>query len=121
MPWHHSTFVNSIITKVPLGVCGIGQHSVQLLQARLIREDHGAQSEDVTELEKSNRFRLLGIASGAAGFLVKVHHGFGNRVMNDESDVGLVDAHAEGDGRHHGLVLSGQPSTVNSTPRNEKF
>lgn len=38
------------------------------------------------------------VAAGASDFLIESLHVFGRVVMDDESDVGFVDAHAEGDG-----------------------
>ena len=39
------------------------------------------------------------VATGAAGFLIVAFDVFGQVVVDDPADVGLVDAHAEGDGR----------------------
>ena len=44
---------------------------------------------------------LLSIAAGAAGFLIIALYTFGNIVMDHETDVRLVDTHAEGDGGHN--------------------
>ena len=41
------------------------------------------------------------IAAGAPDFLVVGLHAAGQRSVNHRADVGLVDAHAEGDGRDH--------------------
>ena len=43
---------------------------------------------------------LSPIAAGATRFLIVSLETLGNVVMYDESHIGLVDAHAEGDGRH---------------------
>ena len=48
---------------------------------------------------------MLAVASGAAGFLVIGFEAAGHLVVDDEADVGLVDAHAERVGRHHHAPL----------------
>ena len=47
------------------------------------------------------RLGRLAVAAGAAGFLVIGLDRLGDSGMGDEAHVGLVDAHAEGDGRRH--------------------
>ena len=47
----------------------------------------------------------VAVAAGAAGFLVIGLDRLGDAGMGDEADVGLVDAHAEGDGRGHHHLL----------------
>ena len=47
------------------------------------------------------------VAAGAAGLLVVALDALGQVEVRDEAHVGLVDAHAEGDGRdHHDAVLA---------------
>ena len=41
------------------------------------------------------------VAAGTPGFLVIGFQGFRQIEVSDKAHVGLVDAHAEGDGRHH--------------------
>ena len=48
----------------------------------------------------------LAVAAGAAGLLIIGLDRFGQAGMGDEAHVGLVDAHAEGDGRDHHHVLA---------------
>ena len=47
------------------------------------------------------------IASGAADFLVEGFDGCGKRGVDDRANVGLVDAHAEGDGGDDDFKLAG--------------
>ena len=56
--------------------------------------------------------RGLAIASGAADFLGVVLDALGQVVVVDRTDVGLVDAHAEGDGRHHHGVVAGHEAVL---------
>ena len=49
-------------------------------------------------LKSSRHSAGQAVASGAAGFLVVALDVFGQIVMDDEADIGFVDAHAEGDG-----------------------
>ena len=54
---------------------------------------------DVAGAEEQEAVPGQAVAPGAAGFLVVALDVFRQVVMNDPADVGLVDAHAEGDGR----------------------
>ncbi len=54
--------------------------------------------DHVAGAEEQHAFAGQAVAAGAAGFLVVALDVFGQIVMDDEADVGLVDAHAEGDG-----------------------
>ena len=47
------------------------------------------------------------IAAGAADFLVVAFEGAGKAGVDDGTYVGLVDAHAEGDGRDNNFELAG--------------
>ena len=48
---------------------------------------------------------LAAVAAGAAGFLIIALKALGDVVVDDEAHVGLVDAHAEGDGGHDDINL----------------
>ena len=48
---------------------------------------------------------FLAIPPGPAGFLVISLYAFGNVVVDDKTDIRLVDAHAEGDGGHDDVHL----------------
>jgi hypothetical protein len=52
------------------------------------------------------RDRRLAVAAGAPGLLIIGLDRLGQAGMRDEADVGLVDAHAEGDRRDHHHVLA---------------
>src|SRR6185437_15160982 len=52
--------------------------------------------------------RGVAVAAGAADLLVKGLDGAGKRDVDDGADVGLVDAHAEGDGGDDDLELAGE-------------
>jgi len=45
------------------------------------------------------------VAPGPAGFLVIGFNAFGQIQVRDKADIGLVDAHAERDGRHYHQTL----------------
>ena len=50
---------------------------------------------------EGNAKALAAISAGASCFLVISFKAFGNVVVDDESHIGLVDAHAKGDGSHN--------------------
>ena len=54
--------------------------------------------DGVARAEEQQALGREAVPSGAPGFLVIALDVFGQIVMDDEADVGLVDAHAEGDG-----------------------
>ena len=101
---------------MPLKVRTVSQHPVQLFKACLLREHHGADPKNVPELKESDTFRVVGVPSGAARFLIEVFHGLGDGVVDDEADVRLVDAHAKSNGGHHRLILTTEPAAVHATP-----
>ena len=45
------------------------------------------------------------VTPGPADFLIVVVDAFGKIVMNNETDIGFVDAHAEGDRRYDNLDI----------------
>ena len=55
--------------------------------------------DHVAGAEEQHAFAGQAVAAGAAGFLVIALDVLRQIVVDDEADVGLVDAHAEGDGR----------------------
>jgi hypothetical protein len=59
-------------------------------EVRLLRDVAGAEEQQAVAGQA--------VASGAAGFLVVALDVFRQVVVDDPADVGLVDAHAEGDG-----------------------
>src|SRR5450755_1533883 len=58
---------------------------------------------NVGSAEEQGAARRISVASGAAGFLVVAFQALGQVVMNDPTDVRLIDAHSEGDGRDDDL------------------
>ncbi|EGY01901.1 hypothetical protein AZA_54302 [Nitrospirillum viridazoti Y2] len=67
---------------------------------------HLAQHDHILQAVQHQGVGGQAIAAGAAGFLIIGFQAFGRVHVHDESDVGLVDAHAEGDGRHHHHALA---------------
>ena len=61
--------------------------------------DEAAVFDAVAGAEEQQAFARQTIAAGAAGFLVVALDVFRQIVVNDETHVGFVDAHAEGDRR----------------------
>ena len=55
---------------------------------------------------------VLAVATGAPDLLHVILQGLGQVVMVDGADVGLVDAHAEGDGGDHQLQLAGHEGVL---------
>ena len=63
--------------------------------------DHLAQAGDVLQAIDHPGIGGQAVAAGAAGLLVIGFEALGQIEMGDEAHVGLVDAHAEGDGGDH--------------------
>ena len=59
----------------------------------------------------------MAVAAGAADLLVVGLDGAGQRGVDDGADVGLVDAHAEGDGRDDHLELAGEEVALHALAR----
>ena len=72
---------------------------VVVARVRLI--DHPPLLHEVGEPVRHPGVGGQPVAAGAAGLLVVALDRFGQVEMRDEAHVGLVDAHAERDGRHH--------------------
>ena len=93
---------------------GETDHRLQLVQfdalllgiAALL--DQAAADGDVAVAEQQQRFGRQAVAPGAAGLLVVALDVLGQVVVHDEAHVRLVDAHAEGDGRHDDLQIVAQ-------------
>ena len=62
----------------------------------------------IREAVQQNRASGLAIAPSPANLLVERLDGAGQRGVDHAADVGLVDAHTEGDGRHDDLQLSAE-------------
>ncbi len=63
--------------------------------------DKGFQPGNVGMGKQEKALRLQSVPAGPADLLVIVFHAFGQIIMEHEPDIGLVDAHAKGDGGHH--------------------
>ena len=71
----------------------------------------------VGEAVEQDGARRLAVASGAADLLVVGLDGAGKRDVDDGADVGLVDAHAEGDGGDDDLELAGEEVALDAVAR----
>ncbi len=87
---------------------GFGEldHAAELQAGRplfhaLFVGDEGFHPVDVRRREEQYTLGGQAVAPGAADFLVVALEVLRKVVVDDEPDVGLVDAHAEGDGGHH--------------------
>ena len=90
-----------------LGVVGhLGQQLVGVvaLGHRLVLAEL-FQLENVVVAVEHQAVAFQAVAAAAAGFLVVALDGLGRVVVNHEAHVGLVDAHAEGDGGHNHVAL----------------
>ena len=102
------------------GGFAIAQQLVQLaplqrlaLVAGFALLDHLPQQHHVTQAIAHPGLGRFAVASGAAGFLVIALDRLGQVQVGDEAHVGLVDAHAEGDGgAHHDAVLAQEAALV---------
>ena len=64
-------------------------------------QQHLAHGNDIAQAVCHPRIRGQSVAPGSARFLIVTFHAFGQVEVGDEAHVGLVDAHAEGDGGDH--------------------
>ncbi len=60
--------------------------------------DEHAPGHGILAGVEEDAFGFEAVAAGAAGFLLVGFDGFGHAGVEDEADIGAVDAHAEGDG-----------------------
>ena len=95
------------------------QHGVELLaQAPAIGfiarrfVDHAALLHHVLQAVGQPGGGGQAVAAGAAGFLVVAFHRLGQVDVGHEAHVGLVDAHAEGDGGHHDHAVLAQEARL---------
>ena len=75
-------------------------HLLELVAGRAL-VDHAALVHHIGQAVGHPGFGRLAVAAGAAGFLVVALDVLGQVEVGHEAHVGLVDAHAEGDGGHH--------------------
>ena len=64
-----------------------------------------AKRYDVLNIVEKHRFRGEAVAARAPDLLVKTLYAFGEIVMDDITDIALVDAHAECDCRAHDIDI----------------
>src|SRR5690606_16749761 len=74
--------------------------------------DHLPQQHQVAEAVAHPGVGRFAVAAGAAGLLVVALDRLGQVDVGDEAHVGLVDAHAEGDRRHHHHAFAAQESAL---------
>ena len=94
----------------------IADHFIQLFHFVVsdLRPDGGIQSivfgtvfdkkavdHNIFLFIKKNTFRSFAVASGTTRFLIIAFDIFRHIVMNDKRNIGFINAHAEGVGRHH--------------------
>ena len=93
------------------------EQGIELLQfdalaffGRIAGKQHLAHRHDIAQAVGHPRIRGQAVASGASGFLIVAFHALGQIEVGDEAHVGLVDAHAEGDGGDHDDAFFAQES-----------
>ena len=68
--------------------------------------DEKFRSTHILPVVQQDAVRGFAVASGASGLLIIAFHVLRHIIVNDERNIGLVDAHAEGVGRDHdGLAV----------------
>ena len=87
---------------------GVFLHAVELLGvdvslAALVYKF--AERDDVLEIVEQHRFRGETVAARAPNLLIKTLDALGEIVMDDITDIALVDAHAECDCRTHDIDI----------------
>ncbi len=94
-------------------VVELGAFQRLALFARLGLLDHLLEQHHVAQAVAEPGFGRFAVAAGTAGFLVIAFHRLGQVGMRHEAHVGLVDAHAEGDGgAHHDAVFAQESALV---------
>src|SRR5690348_9431274 len=84
-----------------------GVDGAQRLDGQLVAADVAAQGGDVASGGEERAARGAAVASGAAGLLSVGFERAGKLVVDDEAHIGLVYAHAEGDGGDDDASTSG--------------
>ena len=102
-----------------VGRLGQGQQGVELAPLTLLEllfsrafVDHAALVDDIGKAIGHPGVSGSAIAAGTAGFLVIALDVLGQIQMRDEAHIGLVDAHAEGDRRHHHDAVFAQKTVL---------
>ena len=117
-----------------LGTFGVMDHLLELLASDgafggRFFIDETELLHDIPCAEQEDAIAGKGIAAGAPGFLVVAFDIFWQIVMDDEADVGFVDAHAKGDGgadyldiiADESFLISGASITFHSCMVGEGF
>ena len=86
-------------------------HALELLAGRAL-VDHAALVHHVGQAVGHPGVGGQAVAAGAAGLLVVALDVLRQVEVGDEAHVGLVDAHAEGDGRHHHDAVLAQEAVL---------
>jgi len=86
----------------------LAAHDLFELFARRALVDHAALVHHVVQAVGHPRVGGLAVAPGAAGFLVIAFDVFGHVQVRHKAHIGLVDAHAKGNGGHHDHALFAQ-------------
>ena len=73
---------------------------------------HARQSHHILQAVDHPGIRREAVAPGTSGFLIIGFHAFRQIDMGDKAHVRFVDAHAEGDGRHHHHSVLAQKSLL---------
>ena len=84
--------------------------------ARRTVVDHAALVDDIREPVRHPGIGGQPVAPGAAGFLVVALDVLRQVEVGDEAHVGLVDPHAEGDGRDHHQPFFAQEAVLVAPP-----
>ena len=84
-------------------ILAIGQHAVQVLQARLLREHHRTLPKRVERAIQHDTVRRGVIPPCSATLLVEILHRLAEGVVEHEAHVGFVDPHTESYGCYNDL------------------
>ncbi len=74
--------------------------------------DHPLERDHIAQAIAQPGFGRVAVATGTAGLLVITFNGFRQVEVGDEADIGLVDAHAEGDRRDHDDAVLAQKAAL---------
>lgn len=96
------------------GISTIRNHRVKVLYSGFLRANHGRLAKNVPKFIIQNAIGPFSISSGSAAFLIIVFQRFRQRMMNDEANVRLIDAHPERNRCHNHLQLIRRPLAVDA-------
>ena len=92
------------------------QHPSNPLQLRRIAVDEVLQHIEAVAIGQYQAIGRLAVAPGPTYFLAVVLDGLGQVEMHHVADIGLVDAHAEGDGGDNAVQLPAHELLLDSLP-----